>query len=244
MNLLLRYIPLGLLIVLFLLLLRRRAYAFCPLFFAYVAFGVTADVARLIARLLLNREIYPTIYWVTEAGYDLLGILVMYELIHRVLRNLAYAWWHRLIFPAALLSGIFLSIARVHAVPPHFSHGLAFYAITGEIGIRFVEVLAVPLILIPLFGVPGNRYPLGIAAGFGLYSTVALVVTTRFSDIGPRFSFVWGVASLVAYSVAVVVWIWAFSVPRSEEFVQTPPGAPNSFGGPTARKFSGLRASS
>jgi len=51
MNLLLRYIPLGLLALLLWALVRRRAYKVYPWFFTYVAFGVAADVARLLARL-------------------------------------------------------------------------------------------------------------------------------------------------------------------------------------------------
>ena len=46
MNLLVWFIPLGLLALLLFLMLRNRAYKACPWFFAYVAFGVCADVAR------------------------------------------------------------------------------------------------------------------------------------------------------------------------------------------------------
>src|SRR4029077_9872149 len=76
MSELLWYIPLGLLALLLFLLLRNRAYKVCPWFVVYVAFAVAADVARFVVRN--NQNVYPSTYWITEAGYCLLGILVMY----------------------------------------------------------------------------------------------------------------------------------------------------------------------
>src|SRR5271154_4493060 len=138
MNLFLRYIPLALLAVLLLLMLRNRAYKVCPWFFAYVAFGVGADVARFVVDS--HPHAYYVTYWITEAGYCLLGILVMYELLRLVLRNLARRWWARLILPVSLIVGVGLSLAHVHAVPPQFS-GLRYYIFVGEIAVRLVQAL-------------------------------------------------------------------------------------------------------
>jgi hypothetical protein len=66
-------------------------------------------------------------------------------------------------------------------------------------------------------GLRWRQYPFGIATGFGLYATVMLLTTTKFSDFGTRFKFLWGVTSLVAYSVAVLIWIWFFSVPQKRQ---------------------------
>jgi hypothetical protein len=86
MKLLAWFIPLGLLALLFCLLLQRRAYKVCPWFFTYVAFAVAADLGRFVA--LSHPHPYRTTYWITEAGYDLLGILVMYEVLRAVLGGL------------------------------------------------------------------------------------------------------------------------------------------------------------
>ena len=212
MSLFLQTIPQWLMAALLYLLFRRRAYRVCPCFFAYTTFGVIADMARFITRNHPH-PFYAT-YWISEAGYDLLGILVMYELVHTVLENLSPSRWSRLIFPAVVVASVSLSLARAHAAPPHFSSRLAFCIVVGEITVRLVQVLAVPLILIPLFGVPGNRYPLGIAAGFGLYSAVALFATVKLSNLGAGFNFEWGVILLMAYSAAELVWIWTFARPQ------------------------------
>jgi hypothetical protein len=214
MNPLVWYIPLGLLAILLGLLLRDRAYKVCPWFFAYVAFGVAADVARFLVRN--HSHAYKDTYWITEAGYCLMGVMVMHEVFRAVLR--ARLWWTYLIFPAIVLAAFALSLAHAHAVPPRVG-GFLYYIVTGEIAVRFVQVLMFVGLgaLAAFFGLRWRQYPLGIAAGFGLYSTVALLSTIKFSDFGTRFAFWWDMTSVVSYSWAVLIWIWFFRVPQEEE---------------------------
>jgi len=220
MNLFLRYIPLALLALLLWILIRRRAYKRLPWFFAYVAFGVGADLARLVARLSASSHpgAHAATYWITEAGYDVLGILVMFEVLNGVLGNLKRDWWGHLIFPAILSVGVGLSLSRAHEVPPRVE-GILAYIVVGEIAVRFVQVIVFAGLatLVPLLGLRWRQYPFGISAGFGVYATVALLITIKFSDFGTRFDLFWAVTSLVAYSLAVLIWIWFFSVPEKNE---------------------------
>jgi len=201
-------------VLLLCVLLRRRAYKQCPCFFAYVTFGVIADAARFIISDLPRP--YYTTYWVTEAGYDLLGILVMYEVLRLVLGSLARASWTRFVFPVVVIASSTLTMARVHAVPTQFGHGVAFYILAGEIVVRFIQVFifAGMVMLVPLLGLQWRQYAFGTATGFGVYATVSLLINLKLSDFGTRFTFLWDVVSLVAYSVAVLIWIWFFSVPQ------------------------------
>lgn len=214
MKIFLFYIPLGLLALLLLLMLRNRAYKVCPWFFSYVAFGVTASVARLVVDG--QPHAYYVTYWSTEACYCLLGILAMYEVFRVIIRYLVPRWWTHLIFPGVVIAGTSLSLARAHAVPPQVS-GRLYYIVVGEIAVRFVQVLAVLLTVVPLFGVRRHRYALGIAAGFGLYSAVELLNMMKFADLGMRFKFWWDVISVGAYSIGVLIWIWFFRVPQEDE---------------------------
>jgi hypothetical protein len=222
----LTYIPLLLLAVLLLTLLRRRSYKAVPYFFAYVAFAVAADLARFVAHG--HRHSYYLTYWITEAGYDLLGILVMYEVLRTALGNLTRARWARLIFPAVLVAGIGMSITRASVVPSRLS-GIEFYIAVGEIAVRFVQVFVFAglVTLVPLLGLKWRQYPFGVATGFGLYATVMLLTTTKFSDFGTRFKLLWGWSSLVAYSVSVLIWIWFFSVPQKTQVPSSELSAPS-----------------
>jgi hypothetical protein len=210
------FIPSCLLVVLLALLVRRRVYRVLPYFFAYAAFAVAADIARFVTHS--HRHPYYLTYWITEAGYDVLGILVMYEVVRTIFGNLTRAWWARLIFPAVLVAGAGMSLARAGAVPSRLS-GPEFYIVVGEIAVRFVQVFVFAglVTLVPILGLRWRQYPYGVATGFGLYATVMLLTTTKFSDFGTRFKLLWGWTSLVAYSLAVVIWIWFFSVPQRVE---------------------------
>lgn len=213
----LSYIPSFLLIALLAILIRRRAYTFLPYFFAYTTFAVIADFARFLAHNY--RHPYYVTYWTTEAGYDVLGILVMYEATRGVLGSLSQSWWARIAFPAILLAGLGLSLARATTTPIQLGRRVAYYILVGEIAVRFVQVFVFSglVTLVPLIGLRWRQYPFGVATGFGLYATVSLLLTTKFSDFGTRFIFLWGVTSLVAYSLAVLIWIWFFSVPQKVE---------------------------
>jgi hypothetical protein len=224
----LTYIPLTLLAALLWTLIRMRAYCRVPWFFAYTAFAVIADVARFTVHS--HHDPYYATYWITEAGYDVLGILVMYEVLRAVLGNLTRAWWVRLIFPTIVVVSIGMSLARTHDVPPNVS-GIPAYIVIGEIAVRFVQVFVFAglVTLVPLLGLRWRQYSFGVAAGFGLYATVALLTTTKLSDFGTSFKLLWGWTLLVAYSFAVLIWIWFFSVPEQTEIPDStlsalPPG--------------------
>ncbi|MFZ1009882.1 MAG: hypothetical protein WAN65_23800 [Candidatus Sulfotelmatobacter sp.] len=212
----LEFIPSGLLVVLLVLLFRRRIYAALPCFFAYAGFAVVADVARFAVHN--HHDCYYVIYWATEAGYDILGMLVMYEVLRNVLGSVTTVSRSRLTFTAVFIAGVGLSLARAHSAPPKVS-GFELYIVVGEIAVRFVQVLVFAglVTLAPVLGLRWRQYPFGVATGFGLYATVMLLATTKFSDFGTRFRLLWGWTSVVAYSVAVLIWIWFFSVPQKVE---------------------------
>jgi hypothetical protein len=214
MSLLLWYIPSGLLALLLFLMLRNRSHKVCPWFFGYVAFGVGADVMRMAVH---NRPAaYYATYWITEAGYCVLGIIAMYEVFRVIIRGLGYRWWSYLVFPGIVIAGTSLSLSRVHAVPSKVG-GLLYYIVIGEITVRFVQVLAVIVTFIPLVGFRRYRYALGVAAGFGFYSTVELLNMIKISEVGVRFAFWWRIISVTAYSFSVLIWIWFFRTPIEDE---------------------------
>jgi hypothetical protein len=224
MNLLEWYIPSALLALLLWVLLRRRAYQVCPWFFVYSTFGFLVAVGRFAVHN--HHGLYYVTYWGTEAGYDVLGILVMYEVLRAVLRNLSRYWWDRLVFPVVLVTSLGVSLARAQAAPPQVD-GLLRFIVIGEVAVRFVQVFVFAglVTLVPLLGLKWQQYPFGVATGFGLYATVMLLATAKFSDFGTRFKLLWGWTSLVTYSLTVLIWIWFFSVPQKEEPSNSGPSA-------------------
>jgi hypothetical protein len=211
------FIPSCLLIALLGLLIGRGVNRTLPAFFIYVGFAVIADLARFAVRN--HAAAYYGTYYITEAGYDLLGILVMYEAMRSVLAGLGQARWGRVAFPAVVLAAVLLSLARVSAAPDQFSRRMAFFILRGEVAARFVQVMVFAglVTLVPLLGMRWRQHSFGVATGFGLYSTVMLLTTVKFSDFGTSFTFLWGLTSLVAYSVTVIIWIWFFAVAQKSD---------------------------
>ncbi|MGA9256066.1 MAG: hypothetical protein WBV98_05655, partial [Candidatus Sulfotelmatobacter sp.] len=115
-----------------------------------------------------------------------------------------------------------------HDVPSRVT-GVLLYIVNGEIAVRFVQVFVFAglVTLVPVLGFRWRQYSFGVATGFGLYATVALLTTTAFSDFGTRFIFLWSVTSVVAYSVAVLIWIWFFSVPQKAKTPSSELSAPS-----------------
>ena len=211
------YIPTPLLLLMAIILARRQAHRTFPWFFAYCVFGVAADSIRFVTRG--HPFLYSWTYWLTEGGYDVLGLATMYEVVTRVANTFKGSRRIQLLFALLFIVAAAISAGRAHAMPPQFGHGLAFYVMIGEIAVRLVQVtvFATLVTLVPLVGLRWRQYSFGIATGFGLYATVALIVTAKFSDFGTKFTFFWSLTSLVAYSVAVLIWIWFFSVPQKTE---------------------------
>jgi hypothetical protein len=211
---LVRYIPLWLLALLLWILFRKRSYRVCPFFFSYVAFGVSADVTRLVARLFLSPAIYAPTYWLTEAGYCLLGIFAMYEVVHTSLLSLPRAWRICTII-VILVASVLLGFARSQAHPVQYAGGFGPYVVLGEIAVRFAQVFVFAGLatLGPLIGLRLRRYSFGVSVGFGFYATVMLMATSRYADMGRPFASLWAMLSLAAYSIAVLIWIWFFWMP-------------------------------
>ncbi|MFZ2084460.1 MAG: hypothetical protein WAU92_08185, partial [Candidatus Sulfotelmatobacter sp.] len=120
------------------------------------------------------------------------------------------------------------TLARIDAVPSQIV-GLPVYIFAGEIAVRFVEVMVFAglVTLVPLLGLRWRQYSFGVATGFGVYATVMLLTTAKFSDFGTRFKLLWGWTSVVAYSVAVLIWIWFFSVPQKAKTPSSELSAPS-----------------
>jgi hypothetical protein len=208
-------IPLQALLLWF--LVGKRSFRTFPWFFAYTCAAVVAGISRFAARN--HPKPYYFIYYATDAAYIVLGIGVLYEVFRAVFGNLARAaWWLRPTVPTTVLLSVVLTVARTRIL---FAKGnkLSAWILAGELNVRLLEVAMFVLLvaMVTLFGLRWRQHAFGICAGFGLYSTVALLASTKFYEIGTRFTFWWGVISVAAYNAAVLIWLWYFSGPVTPE---------------------------
>lgn len=200
------------------LLLRSRIFRTFPWFFAYTLFAVIADISRLIFRYWRG-PYYYYVYYGTDALYSLFGFAVMYEVFRHVLRNFHGIRWFRPIFPLTIVLTVALTALHTANRPPRFRTQMVEWVLGAETGEFFLQVSVFVLLvmLVTVFGLRWRQHAFGICAGYGLYATVGLLATTKFYEIGTRFTFWWGVLSVAAYNVAVLIWIWYFSGPVTPE---------------------------
>jgi hypothetical protein len=203
--------------VLLWVLFRKRLFRAFPWFFAYTLFAVIAGMTRFVVRN--HARPYYYVYYGTDAAYILLGVAVMYEVFRHVLRNFRRIRWFRPVFPLTIVLTVVLTALRVSKRPPGFRARFTEWIVGAEMGEFFlqVSVFVLLVVLVTVFGLRWRQHAFGICAGYGLYATVGLLATTKFYEIGTRFTFWWGVISVAAYNAAVLIWLWYFSGPVTPE---------------------------
>jgi hypothetical protein len=196
---------------------RKRIFRTFPWFFANILFSVIADTGRLL--LGYQTGSYYYVYYGTEAAYALFGFAVMYEVFRHVLRDFRRIWWFRPVFPLTIVLTIVLTAQRTGNAPLRFRTWMVEWIVGAEMGERFLQVSMFVLLvaLVTVFGLRWRQHAFGICAGYGLYATVALLASTKFYEIGTRFTFWWGILSVGAYNCAILIWLWYFSGPVTPE---------------------------
>jgi hypothetical protein len=207
-------LPLQVLLLIF--MLRNRAVRHFPWFFSYNAYSVAVGVVRYA--FSRNEALYPYIYWVSDGIYAILGMVVMFEVFRGLLRSLARLPLLRWSFAAITL----LSATLAHWVTRSMPNDLApvmMFVTEAEMCARFIEVLmfVLLLVLVSSLGFRWRHQAFGICAGFGIYSSCALFVATKYYEIGSRFTFSMSVVLIMAYTIAILIWLWYFSTPIAAE---------------------------
>ena len=199
------------------LLSRKRVFRTFPWFFAYTLFSVIAGVSRLVFRY--HASSYYYVYYGTDAAYVLFGIAVMYEVFRHVLRNFQRIRWFRPVFPLTIVLTVVLTAMHTANRPPGFRTRLVEWVLGAEMDEFFLQVAMFVLlvVLVTMFGLRWRQHAFGICAGYGLSATITLLATTKFYEIGTKFTFWWGIVSVAAYNAAVLIWLWYFSGPAIPE---------------------------
>jgi hypothetical protein len=206
---------LPMLIVLLGLMLWRHSLRSFPAFFAYVLYAILAAVLRFVLR---HHTIYPYIYWYTDVGYAVMGIVVMYEVFRSVSRKLITGFWVNAIFPIIVIGTLILTFLRTRAVDTDLNTTMAWF-IGIEMGARIIEVamFLLLLLLVAALGLRWRAHQFGISAGFGIYAAFSLLASTKYYENGSNFVLSWALISVVSYTVVVLIWLWYFTTPIAVE---------------------------
>ena len=203
---------LALLLVIFVV---RRHYREFPFFFVYILYAPLATL-RVLAG---GRPLFHFwVYWITEALYGILALLVLREVFHRVfaLPYDAYRWF-RYLLPSALLMilGLSFSEAVIHPQGAGYIPRLITAIYWFDLGVHALEgtVLLLVIALIVVFPVAWRQHEFGILAGFGISACTTMLADVLVLNAGSRYETFFRYGPPIAYVLATFIWLHAFLRP-------------------------------
>ncbi len=194
-------------------MLRRKLVSSFPLFFTYTVVVVCRDVILLF---LKKGHLYFLIFWWGETLAVLLGLAVIFEIAAHILPkspSLKFVLNAMLIFGAiAAAAALFILIL---AKPSGGGNDPLLVVIgMAERSVRLLQssLLIVLIALMSRLGLSWRQESVGIAAGFGVYSALALACFELGIHLhaisGPTLALI----NSAAYNLAAM--IWAFYILR------------------------------
>ena len=212
--------PLFLQILILFVMLRRKLFGSFPLFFSYTVVIVCREFILLF---LKKGSLYFLIYWWGETLAILLGLAVIFEILAHILPKSPSL---RFVLNFVLMFGAIAAIAAllilVLAKPGGGDARLVEILVMGERSVRFLQssLLVLVIVLMSRLGLSWHQESVGIAAGFGVYSALAL---TSF-ELGGHLHVIsppmLALVNSAAYNLATMIWAFYILRPRQRTSVE------------------------
>lgn len=195
-----------------LILGRRKLQREFPFFFIYVLYASGAGVLREV--ITHPGLIYFMFYWLSEALYSILALLVMREVFYRIfsLKNAIFGWF-RWLLPLTICAILGSWIWGFYCRPyPGLFSRLAAGIYWFDMGVHFLEgtILLLVLALKIIFSVSWRRYEFGILTGFGISAYVTMTADLLVLAQGHRYETFFRYGPALAYLFATLIWLHAF----------------------------------
>jgi hypothetical protein len=193
-------------------MLGRKLVSSFPLFFIYTLVIVCREFVLLF---LPKGGLYFLIYWWGETLAILLGLAVIFEVLAHILPkspSLRFVLNSVLIFGAVAAIAALLILA--FAKPDGQNDPLVAVMAMGERSVRFLQssMLIVVIALMSRLGLSWRQESVGIAAGFGIYSALALIGFELGGHLHMISQIAFALVNSGAYNLATL--IWAFYILR------------------------------
>jgi hypothetical protein len=203
-----------------LLLVRRRAYKSFPFFFAYTVFAVVAELCKFaLVQYSRATMMYFYFYWGAEAIYAALGFLAIHEVFRRVFENFKSLSWFKFLLPVVGLGMLAISalISIVHRAVETVPLLEGIYSLQITVRCLQIGVFFLIFFLARAFQLDYRQYAFGIAAGFGIAAAGILLGTLVRTGLGLKSLMFFEYVPIVAYCIAVMVWLVSFIRPEPED---------------------------
>jgi hypothetical protein len=202
-------------------MIRRKLISIFPFFFSYTA--VIESTSLLLIFLPYNHRAYSLVYWASETLAILLGFAVIFEILRHILPlSPSLMVLLNVVVVLAALAALIAIIILVWAKPAAQTDWLLNDIVLAERCLRFLQtsLLIVVIALMSVLALTWHHRSLGILAGFGVYSAVALVVYEFGYHLHLMSTSAFLLLNSAGYNVAVL--IWAFYILRPPTRPSTP----------------------
>jgi hypothetical protein len=202
-------------------MIRRKLISIFPFFFSYTA--VIESTGLVLIFLPYNHRAYSLVYWASETLAILLGFAVIFEILRHILPlSPSLMVLLNVVVILAVLAALIAINILVWAKPGAQTDWLLNDIVLAERCLRFLQasLLIVMIALMSVLALTWHHKSLGILAGFGVYSAVALVVYEFGYHLHLMSTSAFLLLNSAGYNVAVL--IWAFYLLRSPTRPSTP----------------------
>lgn len=202
------------------LMLKRRLYREYPLFFAYTLSHVIRFVILLSVYQQGGKQAYRETYLVAEVLDAPLAFAAIYEVFSNVFR--VYEGIRKLsgiLFRWAFIVLVLVAVLAAAGSTGGYSLRILAGLYAFEQGVNIVRggLMLLLLLFCSYLGLRWNHFVFGIAIGFGLQSSVALVAYATLAHMGPIGSRALSLILAAAYNCAVLVWLYYLLSPAPAE---------------------------
>jgi hypothetical protein len=200
-------VPLILQAAIALVMLRRKLVAGFPIFFSYTAVVIFGEASLLF--LKDASTLYGVVYWCKDALAVLLCLAVIFEILGHTLPKspllgsvLKFMWIFGTI---AAFTAVLISVLTRDGTGTDRVFEFIFLA---ERSARFLQacLFVVVIALMSRLGLTWRDYSVGIAAGFGIYSGVALTGFELRAHLHVLGDATFALLNSAAYNVAAIIW--------------------------------------
>jgi len=198
-------------VFLLVVLLRGAHQKSFPGFCTFTLYSIATTVTAFVVG---NSRVYFWFYWISEFLNTLIVFLVLHEIFKTLFRSFYRMLWFRLLFPG--IGTLMLCLAALRAISRPMPPGNQVFAVivSLEVAVGFLQIgtFCLFLVLIQFFRVSPRQRAFGLALGFGILAAGSLVVYLLRSEFGTKLDPVVRVATPIAYTLALVVWLVTFLV--------------------------------
>jgi hypothetical protein len=211
------FLPLALQLAIAVSMLYRGLARQFPFFFTY---NLTLPARDLIlASLPYGGNLYSAVYWWGDGAAILLALVVIVEVaFHLVGRYPFLRFLFKVLLSIAAIAAVAALASLIWTRGPAGADIVLEWTIYIERSVRFLQVclLILMLALMSRLGLSWRNYPLGIAAGFGLYAAFDLLLLELRAHLHALTDNSFVLLRSTAYNLGVLIWAAYFLLPLGE----------------------------